>query len=243
MNIAICDDQINELEHILKLLNMWQESHNTILQCKTFRNAGELLTAARKERFTLYLLDVMMPGTDGLAAAREIRMFDEVAEIVFLTSSPDFAYASYGVHALDYLLKPIQSENLFPILNRLVQRETEPQDGLFLKCGATLIRVPFSQIVYVEVMNKHLSYHLADGTVKEIPGTLNQCESFLLSRPEFKRIHRSFIVNLQKVVEISSAAVKTISGKELPVSRGLYRELQKDYVELLFISEGRGEPL
>jgi DNA-binding LytR/AlgR family response regulator len=243
MNIAICDDQINELEHILKLLNMWQESHNTILQCKTFRNAGELLTAARKERFTLYLLDVMMPGTDGLAAAREIRTFDEVAEIVFLTSSPDFAYASYGVHALDYLLKPIQSENLFPILNRLVQRETEPQDGLLLKYGATLIRVPFSQIVYVEVMNKHLSYHLTDGTVKEIPGTLNQCESFLLSRPEFKRIYRSYIVNLLKVVEISSATVKTISGKELPVSRGLYRELQKDYVELLFISEGRGEPL
>ena len=243
MNIAICDDQINELEYILKLLNMWQESHNTILQCKTFRNAGELLTAARKERFTLYLLDVMMPGTDGLAAAREIRTFDEVAEIVFLTSSPDFAYASYGVHALDYLLKPIQPENLSPILNRLTQRETEPQDGLLLKYGTTLIHVPFSQIVYVEVLNKHLSYHLTDGTVKEIPGTLNQCEPLLLSRPEFKRIYRSYIVNLLKVAEISPTTVKTISGKELPVSRGLYHELQKDYVELLFISEGRGEPL
>ena len=243
MNIAICDDQINELEHILKLLNMWQESHNTILQCKTFRNAGELLTAARKERFTLYLLDVMMPGTDGLATAREIRTFDEVAEIVFLTSSPDFAYASYGVHALDYLLKPIQPENLFPILNRLVQKETEPQDGVLLKCGTTLIHVPFSQIIYVEVMNKHLSYHLTDGTVKEIPGALNQCEPVLLSRPEFKRIYRSYIVNLLKVAEISPTTVKTISGKELPVSRGLYRELQKDYVELLFSSEGRGEPL
>ena len=243
MNIAICDDQINELEHILKLLNMWQESHNTILQCKTFRNAGELLTAARKERFTLYLLDVMMPGTDGLATAREIRTFDEVAEIVFLSSSPDFAYASYGVHALDYLLKPIQPENLSPILNRLTQRETEPQDGLLLKYGATLIHVLFSQIVYVEVLNKHLSYHLTDGTVKEIPGSLNQCEPLLLSRPEFRRIYRSYIVNLLKVAEISPTTVKTISGKELPVSRGLYHELQKDYVELLFSSEGRGEPL
>ena len=103
--------------------------------------------------------------------------------------------------------------------------------------------MPFSQIVYVEVTNKRLSYHLADGTVKEIPGTLNQSEPFLLSRPEFKRIYRSYIVNLQKVAESSPTTVKTISGKELPVSRGLYRELQKDYVELLFISEGRGEPL
>ena len=234
MYIAICDDQVNELEHIIKLLNMWQEAHGVTLRYMTFRNAGELLAAAEKEHFTLYLLDVMMPGTNGITAAREIRSFDEVADIVFLTSSADFAYASYGVHALDYFLKPIQPENLFPVLDRLAMRENEPQDGLLLKYGATLIHVPFSQIIYVEVVNKHLFYHLTDGTVKKFSGTLNQCEPLLLSRPEFKRIYRSYIVNLQKVTEISPTTAKIVSGEELPVSRGLYHELQKDYMDLLF---------
>lgn len=234
MNIAICDDQINELEHILKLLNMWQESHNTILQCKTFRNAGELLTAARKERFTLYLLDVMMPGIDGLAAAREIRSFDDAADIVFLTASPGFAYESYGVHALDYLLKPIRRDVLFPILDRLVLREQNPQEGLTLKCGSTLIRVLFSQLTYVEVMGKHLYFNLTDGSVHEVSGTLHEYEGLLLSRPEFMRPHRSYIVNMLQAAELSPAGIHTFSGKHLPVSRLLYPQLQKDYMKLLF---------
>ena len=234
MYIAICDDQAQELENLINLLHIWQEDHNTVLRYKTFRNAIELLHTAEKERFTLYLLDIMMPGTDGMAAAREIRSFDEAADIVFLTSSPDFAYASYGVHALDYLLKPIQSTTLFPVLNRLSLREQEPQDDLLLKNNATLTRVPCSQLTYVEVMNKHLYFHLKDGTVHEMPGTLRQCESLLLSHPEFRQIHRSYIVNLLQVVELSPTAVKTSSGQKLSVSRGLYPDLQETYVKLLF---------
>lgn len=234
MYLAVCDDQIQELESLTALLHIWQEEHNTVLRYKTFHDARELLSTAEKERFTLYLLDVMMPGMDGMSAAREIRGFDESADIVFLTSSPEFAYASYGVHALDYLLKPVRSEKLFAILNNLLQREQEQQDDLLLKSGATLIRVPISQLTHVEVMNKHLYYHLTNGTVHEIPGTLKQCEPFLLSHSQFRQIHRSYIVNLLQVVELSPTAVKTSSGKELPVSRKLYPDLQKHYVELLF---------
>lgn len=234
MYIAVCDDQINELKNTINLLHIWQKERNLTLRYKAFQSATELLNAAEKERFTLYLLDVMMPGTDGIAAAQEIRSFDEVADIVFLTSSPDFAYASYGVNALQYLLKPIQSDELFSILDRLWLREKEPLDGLLLKCGATLTHVPFSHLAHVEVMNKCLYYHLTDGTVKEVTGTLKQCESLLLSRPEFKRIHRSYIVNLLKVTELSPTNVKTVSGVELPVSRGLYSDLRKNYVDLLF---------
>lgn len=234
MYIAVCDDQATELDNLINLLHSWQKNNRNTLQYKTFRNATELLNTAEKEHFSLYLLDVMMPGMNGMEAAREIRGFDEAADIVFLTSSPDFAYASYGVHALDYLLKPIQSDKLFPILNRLAQKEQSPQDDFLLKIGATLIRVPIPRLTYVEVMNKHLYYHLSDGTVYEVPGSLKQCESVLLSRPEFKQIHRSYIVNLLQVAELSPTDIKTVSGKKLPVSRGLYHDLQRDYVNLLF---------
>lgn len=237
MYIAVCDDQSNELDNIIHLLNLWQAQQNVTLQYKAFRSAVELLNAAEKERFSLYLLDIMMPGMDGMAAAQGIRSFDETAEIVFLTSSTDFAYASYGVRALDYLLKPVHEDKLFSILNRMILRENEPQDGLLLKSGATLIRVPFSQLCHVEVLNKHLYYHLSDGTVREVSGRLKDCESLLLTRPEFKQIHRSFIVNLLKVTEFSPNSVTTVTGKILPVSRGLYHELQTDYIKLLFSRE------
>lgn len=194
MYIAVCDDQIEELDVLTNLLDIWQEEHKTALRYQTFQSASELLNAAKEEQFSLYLLDVMMPGPNGMAAAREIRGFDEAAEIVFLTSSPGFAYESYGVRALDYLLKPVQPEVLFSILDKLFLREQRQQEGLTLKCGSTLIRVPFYQLEFVETMDKHLYFHLTDGQLREVAGPLREYEDVLLARSEFMRIGRSYIV-------------------------------------------------
>ncbi len=238
MYIAVCDDQAEELELLTDLLCQWQEERRVSLQFKSYRSAAELLTAASNEQFTLYLLDVMMPGTDGMTAAREIRSFDDVSDIVFLTSSPGFAYESYGVRALDYLLKPIRAEILFPLLDRIFLQEQKPQEGLTLKIGASLIRIPFFQLAYVEVIGKHLYFNLADGSVREVFGSLKDYEPLLLKRPEFMRTHRSYIVNMLQVSELSPGSVRTFSGKQLPVSRLLYPQLQKDYMQLLFAERG-----
>jgi len=234
MYIAVCDDLAEELHVLEELLHTWQKQRKHALHYKAFENAIDLLNTAHKEQFTLYLLDVIMPGINGIAAAREIREFDETAEIVFLTSSPSFAYESYGVHALDYLLKPIRAESLFPILDKLIAREEKVQEALTLKCGSTLVRVPFSQLAYVEVLGRHLYFNLEDGSVREVSGQLKEYEPILLSRPEFMRIHRSYIANMQQIAEFSPSGVHTFSGKLLPVSRTLYPQLQKNYMQLLF---------
>lgn len=234
MYIAVCDDQAEELDILKEILDRWQSERRTSLRFKTFRSAACLLDDAVKEKFTLYFLDVMMPGMDGMAAAREIRSFDDAAEIVFLTSSSEFAYESYGVRALNYLLKPIREETLFPILDRLSLQNQEPREGMILKCGSALIRVLFSQLAYVEVNGKHLYFNLADGSVREVSGTLKEYAPVLLEREEFMQVHRSYIVNMYQAETLSPAGIRTFSGKNLPVSRRLYPQLQKDYMKLLF---------
>ena len=234
MNIAVCDDQIEELDLLAKLLRLWQEERKAALRFQTFRSAAKLLDIAKKEgSFDLYLLDVMMPGTNGLSAAREIREFDDVTNIVFLTASPGFAYESYRVRALDYLLKPIRPEMLFPLLDRLYQREQAPREGLTVKCGSSLVRIPFSQLAFVEVSGKHLYFNLTDGSVREVFGNLNEYEP-QLSGGEFMRIGRSCIVNVLQIREFSPAGISTFSGKNIPVPRRLYSGLQKDSMKLLF---------
>ena len=111
--------------------------------------------------------------------------------------------------------------------------------SLLLKAGKVLFRVPFSQLVYVEVNQKHLYFNLTDGSVREVPGVLRQYEAQLLAREEFMRIHRSYIVNMLQVAAFAPTEVRTFSGKSLPVSRLLYPQLQKDYLALLF--HGRKE--
>lgn len=106
MYIAVCDDQAEELSALTALLDQWQAERHFPLRYHTFRSAAGMLDVAQRERFSLYLLDVMMPGIDGMDAAREIRTFDDAADIVFLTSSPGFAYESYGVRGWSICSSP-----------------------------------------------------------------------------------------------------------------------------------------
>ena len=234
MYLAVCDDREEDLHHIQALLAQWQEDRHTLLQIRSFRSASDLLDSAARSPFSLYLLDVMMPGLDGLSAARELRSFDATAPIVFLTTSPGFAYESYRVHALDYLLKPIRPEELFPILDRLQLQEQQSYAGVTLKSGGTLTHIPFSQLAYVEVTGRRLHFNLADGTVHEVNGTLSEYADELLSRPEFIRIHRAYILNMYQVAQLSAKDVQLLSGKVLPISRLLATEVQQKYMQLMF---------
>lgn len=238
MYIAVCDDKETELTAIDKLLSAWETERNIPLRRRLFQNVVELMDAARQEKFTLYLLDVLMPAMNGMSAAHEIRTFDSAADIVFLTSSPEFACESYRVQALDYLLKPVDKRLLFSLLDRLYHREQRPQEALTLKTSTTILRIPFSELSFVEVIGKRLYFNMADGDVREVAGSLKDYEELLLARPEFMRVHRSYIVNMLQAEEFSSSHIRTFSGKEIPVSRLLYPQLQKDYMELLF--EGGG---
>lgn len=239
MYIAVCDDDAGAVEAIDGLLAQWETERGLPLRRRLFSNSAELLESARRDGFTLYLLDVLMPGVSGIDAAREIRDFDRAAEIVFLTASPEFACDSYRVQALDYLLKPVDRELLFPLLDRLYTREQRPEQALTLKSGITIIRVPFSHISFVEVNGKRLYFNLANGEVREVAGSMKTYEQPLLSRPEFMRVHRSYIVNMLHTAEFSSSHILTFSGKTVPVSRLLYPQLQKDYMKLLFEGDER----
>ena len=238
MYIAVCDDQPEELNNIDALLCAWEAERNLSLHRKLFSNVVELLDAARRESFTLYLLDIIMSGINGMSAARELRGFDHTADIVFLTSSPEFAWESYRVQAVDYLLKPVDKGILFSLLDKLYSREQRPQEALILKAGPTVLRILFSELSFVEVIGKRLYFNMLNGDVREITGAMKNYEVQLLSRPEFMRVHRSYIVNMLQVEELTSSYIRTFSGKSLPVSRLLYPQLQKDYMALLFEQRG-----
>lgn len=240
MYIAVCDDEAAELNAIDALLHAWETERNVPLRRRLFQSVVELLETARRERFTLYLLDVLMPAMNGMSAAHEIRTFDSAAELVFLTSSPEFACESYRVQGLDYLLKPVDRDLLFGLLDRLYRREQRPQDALTVKTSTTILRIPFSELSFVEVMGKRLYFNLAGGDVREVSGSLRTYEELLLSRPEFMRVHRSYIVNMLHTLELSSNHVRTLAGKDIPVSRLLYPQIQKDYMKLLFEGGEKG---
>ena len=114
MRIAACDDDVSFLQELSVLLNQYGEENCCNMEYKIYTNPLELVNQIEKGvHYDVILLDVFMPGINGIQCAKDIRTFDSLVKIIFLTSSAEFAVESYSVKAYQYLLKPIQKEKLF----------------------------------------------------------------------------------------------------------------------------------
>lgn len=236
--IAVCDDDERELTRLLELLSEYRQAHGLDVVCKPFRNGIDLLADLRTGMYSLVLLDMLMPGFSGIQTAREIRAVDQNVKLLFLTSSPEFAVESYAVGAFHYLLKPARAEALFPILDRAFAEIIIPtQACLTIKSKSGLSRMPFSRLEYVEVLGKTVCFHLVDGGVLETTGTLATYEAELLARPEFLKVHRSYLLNLAQVETLERAEAVTRKKHRIPVSRSLYTQVKERYLRHLFLAK------
>ena len=238
MRIAVCDDNLQELDRLSKLLDAYKQKTKASFTYEVFSDGITLLESVRKGNYDFLLLDVMMPLINGLQIAHEVRTFDENIAIAFLTSSPEFAVESYSVEAFSYLLKPAKADTLFPILDKLLLAAQKPTEGLRIKFQNGFANLMFSRLAYIEVINRTLCFHLTDGSVRELVAPLSDYEDALLQRPEFIRVHRSFIVNLFQVQELRTTDILTYSGSVVPISRRLYTQVRKEYMDQLFTEKG-----
>ena len=237
MRIAICGDDEQELSYLLELITKYQLNCGKHVDCCSFQNSTDFLCGLKGGEYDLVLLDASMPGSGGVQAARELRELDRNVEIIFISSSSESAVESYSVGAYYYLLKPVDADSLFPLLDsvgsRLFEREGQ---GFVLKSRKGVARVSFTQLEFVEVINKTVSFHLLDGAVYEVTAALADFEEKLLGRPEFLKTHRSYLVNLNYIQSVGINCVVTKNGHDIPVSRHRRNEVQDAYMHFLYQS-------
>lgn len=238
LKIAICDDDLREISRISGLLNQYQAVKEPAFKYDSFSNAIDLLEAMRRNTYQVLFLDVLMPGINGIEAAREIRGFNEQIKIIFLTSSKEFAVESYAVEAHYYMLKPGTAEKLFPILDKIFLGARREEDALQIKTASGFTRIPFEKVEFLEVFNKKLRFYLADGSIKEIRGSLSHFEGELLSRKKFIKVHRSYIVNMGSILTIAANQLTTCAAQTVPISRLLYPQVRETYMQYLFSEKG-----
>lgn len=236
MKIALCDDEAAVRDEVLALLKQYSADRGRELYAVPFGDPLEMLASMEKgAQFDVLLLDILMPGQDGLEAAAEIRRLDSSVKIIFLTSSPEFAVQSYTVQAYYYLLKPLGADSFFPLLDSVFESsERERASSLLLRCRDRIVRVEVKRIEFCEVIHRTLFIHLASGQVLESVGSLNQLEKELAPYGGFLRFHRSYLVNLCYVHSISHKAVTMASQAEIPVPRGKYDEIKNAFLENAF---------
>ena len=237
LKIAVCDDSRELLEKVEKDLHEYENVRNTPVTVHTYTNAVDLLDGLKKTDYDILILDIIMPGFTGMQAAHEIRKFNEEIKIIFLTSSKEFAIESYSVGAYYYLLKPVLKEKLFSVLDKVVSEITSKQESCVIYTHMGIVNIPFAKIECLEVYNKHLVFHLSDGSTKETRGALTDYENVFLERKEFLKIHRSYILNMDYIHSIEAGEITTYSGKRFPVSRLLAKDIKEHYMNYMFTKE------
>jgi two-component system, LytTR family, response regulator AlgR len=168
--------------------------------------AGEAATAAQardlllRQRFDLVLLDVRMPGEDGLALAAALRVMPDAPPVIFVTAHADHAVQAFDLEAVDYLTKPVRKERLEQALQRArrrgrekdLQGADEQAEALLIQDRGHLVRLPLSEVIYFKAELKYVTVRTAARSYIS-DDSLSELEERLGAR--FLRIHRNALVS------------------------------------------------
>ena len=239
IKITFCDDDMEVLHQMNELLDRYRVERNEDITYAAFQSPFELLTEIEKGiRPDILFLDVVMPGQNGMDVAKEIRQYDTNMKIIFLTSSPEFAVESYSVGAYFYQLKPIWEESFFRLMDAvLAECEKKKKNRLILRSKDGITRIDLQQLEYCEVLGRKLLFHLENGAVLESAGSLDDLAGQLMQYSNFFRPHRSFLVNMEYIQNISSRSIKMVNDAEIPIPHGKCSEIKNTYMEYAFNGE------
>lgn len=236
IKIAFCDDELSTLNELHILLDQYRIERNKDITYAAFQSPLELIAGIEKGiRFDILFLDVIMPGENGINTAKEIRQHDNSVKIIFLTSSSEFAVQSYTVNAYFYQIKPMWKESFFKLMDAVIDDcEKMQQNSLILRCKSGITRIDLDKLEYCEVKRRNLSFHMKDGTVVESTGNLDDLCNEMTQYENYLRPHRSFLINMEYVRNISYKSITMESLAEIPIPHGKCSEIKRLYLEYAF---------
>lgn len=230
--LAICDDEPCSLTHMVSLMEEYRLVSPYHFEYTSFHNGLELASALEQgKHFDVYCLDIVMPGFNGIQLGKEIREYDKSAQILYFTSSPEFAFDSYSVRAANYILKPITKENLIKVLNEVLeQTEYKENASLTIKTTQGIEKILLSNLVYAEAMGRKVKYHLASGRTLESFSRFSEVCDILLKYDFFIKSHRSYCMNMNYINTIENTEITLQTSDTIPIAQGKGKEMKEMYL-------------
>ena len=215
-HIAVVEDEKECSEQIQAFLNEYQEENSVRFKVSVFEDGAQILDGYEPV-YDMILMDIDMPGVNGMDASEKIRETDQEVVLVFITNIISFAIRGYEVGALDYVVKPLTYYNFSMRLTRALKRSRarEPRQ-LILTMPDGVKKLEVGQIYYVEVQNRMLHYYTDEGTYV-VRGTMQSVQQ-MLEAYAFAKCNHWYIVNLRHVREIKKNTV-VVGSYELEISR------------------------
>jgi len=219
--------------------------------CNSFNSGAEAMEFLHSNTIDLMFLDIQMPDMTGMELAKSL---ETCPQIIFTTAYSEYAVEGFKVNALDYLLKPLaysiflksankarvyfDKEQLIQAGSNISKTDTDKNDlqdknsSIFVKSEHKLLRIKLSDILFLESMREYIKICLSEGEPILTLSSMKKIEGQLPSN-KFMRVHRSYIVNLEKIKIIERNVI--IFGRvRIPVSEQ-YKDKFLEYVDRYFL--------
>jgi DNA-binding LytR/AlgR family response regulator len=231
LRLLAVDDEEPALADLVRML----EASPAVAEVRAARSADQALIALAERPLDALFLDVRMPGLDGLELARVLRQFDRPPAVVFVSAYDDFAVRAFELEALDYLVKPVSRQRLDEAVDRVGRAAPGGGAGgdellpVAVPRGGTRL-LARSRIIFLQAHGDYVRVVSDDGRFLLRAALVDLEERW--ARHGFLRVHRSFVVNLRRAVEVrprlnGTAVLVMGDGTEVPIARRQVGELRR----------------
>jgi len=237
LKIAICDDETAAREAAAALVQEYLSRHPELpARLFLFGDGDALLGAVEMDGgFDLYLLDVIMPGQNGIEVGKCLRKLDAEGEIIYMTASSDYAVDSYQTRAFFYLMKPVDRDRFFDVFGRAAAAlQKRKAAGFLLNTRGGPRLVPLDEILYVELNGRALHCHLSGGggvDSRALREPFERAVRPLLADRRFLLCGASFVLNLYHVRGIERGEALLSSGGRVPLPRSAQAAAKRRWME------------
>jgi len=210
----------------------------------TCKNAYEALEVLKEKEVNLMFIDIDMPDISGLDLVKSLV---KKPQIIFTTAYSEYAFEGFQVDAIDYLLKPINYAAFLKAANKSKiwfeanspeKAEQQPKSDrkeIFVKSNYKVVRILLADISYIESANEYIKIFLENQEVITTFMRLKNIEE-LLPAGDFMRVHKSFIINLNKILAVDRNRIFIDKKKHIPVGEQ-YKEIFNKYMDDTFLNE------
>lgn len=241
IHICICDDKKDQLENLEDLTEQYIKFRDLDASVTGFLHPDELLLACQKQRYHIYILDVLMPMVNGIQVGVEIRRFDPDAVIVFVSITDEYALSSFSARPYNYILKPLKKEEYYQTLDEVIAGLDIVENSFAIHTAEGIQILRMKSIIYIEKVNKKVIVHTSFGEKMESVSIRSSFADYiepLLKQERFIQPHISYVINMDYVKKITAQGFIMIDDSFVPIVQRKKTVIREAYFNYRFKGTG-----
>ena len=235
LNIALCDDDMRALPIISGAVESTFHAKGIKTELSRFTSGKALLKALETNSYNLLLLDIEMPGMDGIALGKRIRAQKNDTKIVFVSEAESRVFESFLVQPLGFVRKSNFLNDINAVVDLYLKtiEQEKTTNYLDFNTRSGILTLKSRQIIYIESSRNYQLLNIEGKSQPiEIKMTMEKLEEMTVPYG-FIRIHKGFLVNYEHIQHLSSTAATLRDGRELPIGRTKATEVKMKYLNLI----------